>query len=297
MGQRRAPGVVLLYTCILKIGLLLGLGLAPGVSLASGLRCQSLYQGQFALPEQLVKVTGDGDLKAFVSEILKRPLLQQGASLPGIRLKTDEGHYFLILNLGRLRRIAPQSLEWGLVKEYLTEFIPSLYQERLALPDAAVQKIKESFGSADFLERTTMVLSISSEAGGSVQIQGGMGVIVAQEGAQRLPLEVDVPRDVPGFQLKSEAPGFTKRVEVIRTGIRADNSDPRLFEKLVWALKALVIGDEQIGSYYFHTTKNHLTGYRRKLRSLKSVMEFKSGDIDEVVAVVERNDLLREFGK
>ena len=122
-----------------------------------------------------------------------------------------------------------------------------------------------------------------------------MGIIVANAMDEMLPLQKDLLDVLPGFHLPEAKNPFVKRAEVIRTGIDPQVSDPNLFGILVKITKALLVQDPQITEYYFHTAQSNLISYKRKLRSLRPVIQFVRKGIPEVVVVVDRQDVLIEF--
>jgi hypothetical protein len=291
MKELKTRVVKLLDNCLFSFLLIVGVVFFNSMAVASETvrSCKILFAKDYALP----RLAGTED--QLVSEIFKHPLKTQSDVPMSLRMQTETRGDFLVLNLNELQKQAPESLEWALAKEYMQVFIPNLYRQRLKLPEEALNKIKNTFNDPDFIKRTTLIINVSSAENALPVIRAGMGIITAQPGTEKLPLQHDLEVLAPEFSLSPlEVPG-TKWAEVIRTGIDPQLRDVNLFGILVKITKAVLLQDPKISQYYFHTTEDHLINYRRKLRSLTPVIYFKGALVPEVVAVVEREATLKEF--
>lgn len=306
MKAIRTSGVILLYTCLFYCAFITIPGVGFTAAFASGNQplCKTQLGKAYYLPRvteaethQQAASASPESLEWVVSEVLKNPILAQKNTLAGLRIETAKQGDILILNLAVLKELAPESIEWDLARQYLQEFIPALYRDRLALPEADIKGIKKSFEDPQFINRTVLIVNIANSKTGGPKIRGGMGIIVADPKSEKLPLQIDLEGVLPDFTLPLPLNPQAKWAEIIRTGIDPAVSDAHLFGNLVKITKALLIQNQYISEYYFHTAQKNLVSYKRKLRSLKPVVQFVREGIPEVVVVVQREDVKKEFGK
>jgi hypothetical protein len=296
-------GVRSLYICLFFLSFL---WVQPSYS-AKPVKCHLFYHGSYFLPAAKftnLEAQESNESRWLTNQVLQNPIKLDRRNGPiGLRLETPSHGTFLVLNLSRVQELAPNSLEWQISQEFQKVFIPKLYyhnRKKLGLSEIEIDQISKTSNDPDFISKTILIINVeNSSEKGPIKIRGGMGIQVVNIATDKLPLQKDLETLLPDFNLNFSPEyklRYSKSAEVIRTGIDDQIQDPRLFGTLVQLIKGVLIQDEQIGHYYFHTPLGHLEKYNRKLRSLELVVQFKRRDNSEVIVRVERKNVLAELG-